>query len=182
MKILLFLLILLAAPLLQAEIFKWVDDQGNVHFSDQNQEGSRPIELKPTTVIETPAAPAPTAQPQQTGEQARQEAAVAYESVKIVQPNDDESIRSNGEGVINVMIEREPQLSRGDSYRLTMNGDVIEPYLTSGVIPLENVDRGSHTLSVEIVDQSGNSLISSEEITFHVLRVANPPRPAPTPR
>jgi hypothetical protein len=178
MKIRLFLLLFLVTPLLQAEIFKWVDQEGNVHFSDQNLNGSTPVELRPATVIETPTDP-PSAQRQENSPQAKAPAGPAYESVRILKPADDESIRSSGEDPINVMIESSPGLADGDSYRLSMNGQVVASDLSSGLVPLENVERGSHTLMVEIVGKSGNSLISSEEISFHVLRVANAPRPTP---
>lgn len=178
MKILLFLLLFLIPPLLQAEVFRWVDKDGNVHFSDQQQKGSERIELKPATIIGTRINP--PAQPQEVNRQPGQDTKALYDSIKIATPANDESIRSNA-GLVNVMIESNPGLANGDSYRLTMNGEVIENNITTGLIPLENVDRGSHTLSVEIIDKSGNSLLSSEEITFHVLRTASPP-PRPAPR
>ena len=176
MKLLLFLLTFLISPLLQAEVFRLVDAEGNVHFSDQNRKGSQQIELKPATVIGTRVNP--PAQPQETSPQSGQNTTAPYENVAIIKPANDESIRSN-DGLVNVMIKSNPGLANGDSYRLSMNGEVIKGNLSTGLIPLENVDRGSHTLTVEIIDKSGNSLISSEEITFHILRTANPPRPAP---
>lgn len=177
MKIRLFLLLFLISPLLQAEIFKWVDDEGNVHFSDQNQKGSRPVELTPPTIIGTKAVP--SSQPQAATPQTEQKSAVVYESVEIVKPTNDESLRLDGDGVVNVTIESSPGLADGNSYRLSLNGDVIENSISTGQVPLKNLDRGSHTLKVEIIDKAGNSLISSEEIIFHVLRVANAPRPTP---
>ena len=35
---------------------------------------------------------------------------------------------------------------------------------------LANVDRGTHTIAVEILDESGNVLIRSQDSTFHMLR------------
>jgi len=35
---------------------------------------------------------------------------------------------------------------------------------------LGNVDRGTHTISLRIVDRAGNVLIQSDPVTFHLLR------------
>ena len=90
-----------------------------------------------------------------------------------------ESIRTTGEGVVNVVVTSSPALADGDRYRLLLNGEIMKEAAGQGNFPLENLNRGTHTLVAEIIDHTGRSLARSEEITFHVLRVANPPRPAP---
>jgi hypothetical protein len=48
---------------------------------------------------------------------------------------------------------------------------------------LANVDRGTHSANVEIIDDAGKVLMVSIPITFHLLRVAAAPRPVqPLPK
>jgi len=53
MKTILPLLLALAALSAQAQIYKWTDANGTVHYSDQPQDGQK------STALSTPAAPAP---------------------------------------------------------------------------------------------------------------------------
>ena len=48
------LLLLLLAPVASAQVYKWVDDNGRVHYSETPPAGTKPSEVKP-----------PAAQPQQ---------------------------------------------------------------------------------------------------------------------
>lgn len=50
LRILLLLTALIAAPFSQAEIYKWVDERGNVHFSDEKPDSAPTVEtIRPNT-------------------------------------------------------------------------------------------------------------------------------------
>ncbi|AHL74500.1 hypothetical protein CH92_05095 [Stutzerimonas stutzeri] len=41
---------LLSSPLTAAEIYRWVDSQGNVHFDAQPRPGAKPVEVRPQII------------------------------------------------------------------------------------------------------------------------------------
>jgi len=47
---------LLASPLANAEIYRWVDSGGNVHFSERQQPGAEQIEVRPQVIDRDEAA------------------------------------------------------------------------------------------------------------------------------
>jgi len=55
--------------------------------------------------------------------------------------------------------------------RLIMDGQLLQEG-RQAQFKLENVDRGTHTLTTEIIDEQGRVLIRSPSTSFHMLRVA----------
>ena len=106
-----------------------------------------------------------------------EEAPFRYQALEIVSPADDEPVRENA-GNITIVTNLNPApaaRSRGpaaDGWQCGQEGQQAS-------FSLANVDRGTHTISVEIVDESGEVLIRSEESTFHMLRFAGGARPGP---
>jgi hypothetical protein len=69
----------------------------------------------------------------------------------------------------------------GDQVRLLLDG---LPHGTSRGLEftLSNVDRGTHTLAVEVIDSSGAVLLTGAPSTFHLLRysaLSTGPQPVP---
>lgn len=44
------LIALLSSPLAAAEIYRWVDSQGNVHFDARPRPGAEPVEVRPQVI------------------------------------------------------------------------------------------------------------------------------------
>ncbi len=182
------ILLLLFFPVISsAAIYKWVDEKGAVHFSDQVKPGAEAVELKPATVF-TPA-PIPTSQSDQKppAPETPSSVAVVYEQVSISKPANEETIHSNGGQVI-VAFSSTPDLAKGDRYKLLFDGQEVssEGENNLPLMELQNVDRGTHTLQVEIVDQSGKTLVSSEKSIFFLrsqsILFPNRANPKPGPR
>lgn len=162
---LLAILCLLLAGAVQAELYRQVDEQGNVTFTDvPPREGAQPIELPPTNRMAPPAAPVLRA-----GDASRGDAeAVTQPRVKITAPAQDATLRANN-GLISVELAIEPALGQGQVVRVLLDGGEVARGRQSA-FQIENVDRGSHQLRVEIVDAAGKRLGGSESVTFHLQR------------
>lgn len=150
-----------------AEIFRYVDDEGNVVFTDQPRKDAKAVEaaVRNTYTEPTPAAPTRPSQ----GSAADDAAQLAvYESINIVSPANDESLRENTGQVI-VRATSEPPLRAGHTAVLIMDGSPVlsRPAL---MFTLENVDRGTHTVSVRIQSESGEVFGESEPSQFHLQR------------
>ena len=81
------------------------------------------------------------------------------------------TVRSNAGSLI-VTATSEPALHAGHSYRLLLDGEAVGEPGRSPVFPLENIDRGTHKLAVEIVDANGLIVERTPAQPFHMLRTS----------
>jgi hypothetical protein len=153
-------LLLLVCPL-HADIYKWTDDNGNVHFSDKPQPGAETIKLPPTQTFSPPKATEPLPPEHEI---ARQTTAT-YTKIMIVQPQDQETIRSN-QGLLSVITRVEPELNTGDKLQLIYDGSPVGPPQTEPAFTLKQIFRGSHTLQLQVVSEDGKVIGSSNTVTI----------------
>lgn len=151
------------------------DAQGNTVFTDRpTSEQASPVEISPASVYEAPLTPPP---PRKSSPE--KSASTRYQSVEIIRPADDEPVRAN-DGRLTVDISVNPKLQPKHMLELHMDGSKVAETQSSR-FELQNIDRGTHSLQVHIVDARGRTLISSKPSSFHLLRYTIPIR-RPTPR
>lgn len=160
---LLMLLLLFSVTQVVAGVFKWVDASGQVHFSDQPVDGAEKLDLPEPTVY------SPRPLPGQEEDQAGQGTVVgaAYRSFAVVSPRENVTIYDN-DGSVKVSLEIQPALLKGHKFRLFLDGAPVSGELTTPQITLQNVDRGTHTVSAAILDQGGIELGRTARVTFHL--------------
>ena len=161
-----------------AGVYKWVDDNGTVHYSDTPQPGSEEVHVPPPQTYSPAPLPSftPTPEPQ--------DAPAQYSRLDMTAPAQDANIWENT-GSIAVSFVMEPPLktARGHQLQVLVDGEVRSTAKGSDVT-IENIERGSHSLQGRIVDAAGEVLISSTAVTVHVHRqsVLLPNRARPQPR
>jgi hypothetical protein len=112
--------------------------------------------------------------PPKDGDQTK---SVAVETpLAITTPANNASVRENA-GNVNIMARVDPELRIGHKIRIVLDGSPEQAGAQNAFI-LPNVDRGTHTLVAEVIDDAGNVVISSPPTTFHLQRVSAP-RPTP---
>ena len=160
-----------------AAVYKSVDAEGNVVYTDNPAGNAKPVDLPPLSTVPAPKYDPNLFKPKETEDQAG-----AYQSVSIVSPGQDESIRENS-GAVSVSASVKPKLDTkaGHRFMFYMDGESVGEATASDRIVFENVDRGTHNVSVAVVDGGGKELMRSEPVTFHLHRVSvqAPPRPTP---
>ncbi|MHB8471480.1 MAG: DUF4124 domain-containing protein [Gammaproteobacteria bacterium] len=161
------LLLLCLLPLLaSAEIYKSIDADGNVVFSDTPRPGAKKIILPPTPVynLGTP--------PQSATSVARKATANAYYTLlRIVQPAAGETVRDNT-GAVAVSVGLTPPLNVQAGHKLivALDGNTLSQQDNATQIKLSNLDRGVHTLKATVLDATGQVQISSQSLTFYMKR------------
>jgi len=159
------LLLILSVPAL-AQIYKYTDDKGNTVFTNQPPEGVAADEVKlppaNTVNIKTPDMPPPLADDRQ--DEQRQ----PYRSLSIGGIPDDEALRANN-GTFTVTAQLDPPLLQGHQVRFLLDGIPQAPASPSTSLQLNNVDRGTHRLEVEVL--SGERVLQRAMETFTVQRV-----------
>ncbi len=159
-------LVVLICPA-QAEIYRYLDAEGNVTFSNQPPPGvkAEPLELAPVNTVGGERSSRSEARSGR--EQAPEEA--AYERFAITQPEHDTAVRNNA-GNITISLDLSPELRPSDEVYLYLDGvEVAHGAITS--FALTNVDRGTHQVHAEIKDAEGKTLAKTPSVTFTLQRV-----------
>ncbi|NOX92999.1 MAG: hypothetical protein GXP18_11285, partial [Gammaproteobacteria bacterium] len=145
-----------------AEIYKRTNPDGSVEFTDvPRSDKEKPVPLGPMSTFK--AMPAP-----QKATPASRASANTYSAVSIISPADETTIRDNT-GTIKVNISVSPALRPGHKLALLVNGEQ-KGQSASGSFTLDNLDRGSHSLTAQVLDKAGKTLISSTPVTVYLFR------------
>lgn len=155
---------LMIAPL-HAQIYKWTDSDGNVHFSDKPHPGAEEVTLPEIQTFSSPT-PSPSTSP--TVAEAEDAVQDNY-TVDIVMPKDQETIRNN-QGYVVVNVQISPELKKNDKVQLIFDGAPLGDPLPTTVFALRDIKRGSHTLKAELISAQGKVVDNSETVTFFMHR------------
>jgi hypothetical protein len=156
-------------------VWKWVDEKGVTHFSDQPMPGATKMELNssPSRSDAEPApsysAPSPASEPVQKGP--------AYVRFVVERPQPDEAVINTG-GRVSVRLAATPAIQNGMSIALFLDGARVEDYSSPSMShELSDVPRGTHTLKAVVSTLQGQPVQETPPITFHVRQesVAKPP-------
>lgn len=151
-----------------AEVFTYIDAQGNRVYTDQPRGNAKRVPL--TTSNRMPATPTAAA-PMTTAKKSPEQPPFHYDMLRVLVPEPDATIRSSA-GELIVSITSEPGLQKGHLYRLLLDGKATGEPGVSPVFPLSNIDRGSHSLSIEILDAQGRTIERTANQPFHMLRIS----------
>lgn len=169
---------------LSAAVYKSVDAQGNVVYTDEPSGDAKPLKLPPLSTIPAPSYKSSTQSPAEL----EQSAVVDYQQISIVSPTQDATLRDNTGAIpVNVVLEPELNSAAGHRFRYYLDGQAQGKPTESAQISLENVHRGSRTVAAAVVDSSGQELIRSSPVQFHLHRHSlkfprGPGQPTPLPR
>ena len=152
-----------------AEVFTYIDAQGNRVFTDQP--GTRNAKRVPLATSNRMSANPSGAAPMTAAKTNPTKPLFHYDMLRVLVPEPDATIRSSA-GELIVSITSEPGLQRGHRYRLLLDGQPTAEPGPSPVFALSNIDRGSHNLSVEILDEQGHTVERTANQPFHMLRIS----------
>ena len=162
-----------------AEMYKWVDENGNITYSDtppvKEAEALRPPVLNTVpTVKPKPKASAPEERPEKP---------TIYTRLDITSPSNNATVRDNS-GNISISMKTVPALNtkQGHTISVSLDGKMIKDKIQSTTTSLDNIDRGSHTISASIKNKKGSTLYTSQTITVHLHRAIKKPAPKPAPK
>ena len=173
------LVVFLALALGSADVYRWTDADGQIHYSDRPQPGAARI----TIDVSPPASGSPGNNPAagndvDTGGEAAEPFA-QYQSLTIASPAQEETLW-NIEGQLDVAAAVEPALQPGHALRFRLDGRTETADPGSTRMQFAEVFRGEHSLQAEVVDEDQQTLVASPTIRFFVRQTALPnPVPAP---
>ncbi|MET0028866.1 MAG: DUF4124 domain-containing protein [Candidatus Thiodiazotropha sp.] len=158
------MIFLVSQPLLARDVYKWVTSDGEVIYSENYQPGAERIRVRDDqkkSALNT----------DQLEGQAAAEASGDYTDFEIVQPTNNETIRS-ADSSVSVGISLTPPLAEGHEIYLYVDGTKLKSAIKTTQLVLQNLVRGSHTLKAELQDGEGTVLRESPSISFNLRQEA----------
>lgn len=153
-----------------ADIYKEVDEHGNVIFSDKAGKKSREVDLRPPQTYKKQQYQLPYELRPGVKREEPPEKPINYQNLAIIYPVEDESIRANS-GDITIQFSISPAPSSQHTAWLYLDGEPLQRLGSrQNSVDLTNLDRGSHTVSVRIHDEKGRTYQAGDQVTFHLQR------------
>lgn len=150
-----------------AALYRWVDADGIVHYSDTPRPGAQVITLQKTNVTRSLR---PTDRPVENVEQndGEEQPFAGYSKAVINSPTAEETLWNTG-GNINVSLSLEPDLQKGHRVMVYLDGRPVaqEPQTRTSFL-IQNVFRGTHAVRATVYSQTGKVLHTTPTITFYV--------------
>jgi hypothetical protein len=147
-----------------AVIYKWVDADGVVHFSDQASPGAEKI------VTAVPSAPAASGARNATGPiapaQKTAQGTLNYTDFTITSPAQEQTFF--GDDVVSVHLNLNPSLRPNQTITWHLNGRQVDASPTAVSFALPHLDRGTYALAANITDQQTSESVTSNTVTFFV--------------
>ena len=173
----LFALSLLAGTVAQAVVvYKWTDEKGVVHFSDQPVPGAEKVQTGSPNVSHLGGVTAPPqpAKPPPPKPQPR----LGYTDISIVSPTPEQVFFSAG---VPVHLSVEPGLAAGHVLTWVLNGAALEPHQGQDQFMIDELPRGTYSLTATITNPETQESTSSAPVTFYVHQpsVLTPQHPKP---
>jgi hypothetical protein len=175
--------VFVSAPAAVAEIYKIVNPDGTVTFTDQRPgPGAQPVELPPLSVVETDI---DTSIVTERAEATAQEPSLRdlrreYRDFRITQPQNEETFWGTGNSVT-IGWGASKAIPATMSVALYVDG-TKQAVESSGSVTM-TLDRGEHQTWAELRDANGRLVTKTETVTFFVQQYSqnfNRPRPAPS--
>ena len=180
MRILLILVTLFFLTPVSAGVYRSVDEDGNIVYTDKPSPDAEKIKIDKVQTIPAGDDNFEYTPPENLTEEG------AYTKLEVVNPENDHVFTGNtGDVTVSVVIEPELNTENGDRLILTMDGKK-EADSTSTSFSFTNLDRGTHIVEVHVINKDGKSLMESAPVSFTMNRTSilnpnHPNRPTPTP-
>ncbi len=158
------LLVLYAQAAVAETVYKGIDKQGNIIYSDKPLEGGEKITITPPPPITMPA----LKETQTTTKVAPEE--VSYK-LSITSPQNQQTF-TNDITTIPVTLSLTPNLQAGDRINLIVNGQPFGEYSQDLTFTLKDFPRGAYTVNAVITSEKDPSTIKaqSDSVTFYQQR------------
>ena len=177
-----FTAVLVYTPLLIAEVYKTVDEHGNVVYTDQRPNAdAKPVDLPGLSIISPQIPPTRAKTASKAAERPDQAGATddtqlsfgqlkrGYRDFAIVSPTQDQAFAGMGDEIFYAAWNTEFQLRAGMTVTVYFDGQAQEP-TTAASIALGRLDRGAHQVYAVLNDARNRRIASTDPVSFHVRR------------
>ncbi|MEO0574638.1 MAG: DUF4124 domain-containing protein [Pseudomonadota bacterium] len=167
------------------QIYRWVDADGVVHYSDQPEPDSNSSDVEtvdidvppgisdPTRQLRAQPAPLAGSQAQPAGSLLEQQQGIATDAPPayrgaVVQSPEEQQVLWNLATRLPVSVQVTPALTGTDRIQFLLDDQTIGEPINGTSTVLSPVYRGRHTIVATIIDTNGQTIFRGEPITFYV--------------
>ena len=146
-----------------AGLYKGLDEEGNVAYSDTPFENAEKITPPPISVVD-----APKVKPRQEVVEEEKQAETKYTKFSITAPKNDQTIWN--EPALTVSLQLSPALASAEGHNiwLMMDGKALVKRSQSLSLQIGRADRGSHTLQAQVRNKKGKIIKRTKSIMVHI--------------
>jgi len=165
--------LLLVAISSHAELYKGIDDKGNVFYSDKPFDNAKKFTPPSLSVVD-----APKVKPEQTVTEEKL-VEFKYTDFDIVTPKNNETIWN--EPALTVSLKLKPALNttQGHNIWLMKNGKPLIKNSQSLLLQIGRLDRGAHQLQAQVRNKQGKIIVRTRAIVVHIKNAVIRPRVRP---
>ena len=178
MRLVLFTLMsVVCAAAFSATVYKWVDENGVTHYSDQPHEKAEKVQVAAPQTYKAPPLRARPAAPNGPASESQQQSN-EYQSCEITSPTNNEVLPNAFS--VNAAVQVSPTPHDGDRLLLLLDGNPVPNFPSGGgSLTIAPIERGSHSMQAIVQDPNGRMLCQSANVSFTVLQpsVLNPANP-----
>jgi hypothetical protein len=181
MRALATILLFVAIPALAVEVYRQPDQGDGVEFSDKARSAAERVTVPEAA---TYTSPRPTITLKASSAPGAEGAPLPYTSFQVLEPPDEATLWDNN-GDVRATLLLEPGLQSRFNHRLVLllDGRPTGPAGADTEFALTGVDRGSHRLQAQVLDNSDTVIASSPMNVFHLHRTIVPrPKPQKPPK
>lgn len=154
-----------------AEIYRWVDAQGLPHFTHRPVEGAERISLDRIPVADLHTGSDLSGE-DKSGPESRGGSGPAAPTdafrIRLLYPSDQQMVWAD-DRTLQVAAAIEPPLASGSGLRIAVSiGGERRAVTNRSRLAIDDVDRGSHEIRVELIDPSGKVIARTDPVTVHV--------------
>lgn len=165
-----------------AEVYRWVDADGVIHYGDKPPTpDAQPVDLPPIQTI----GPGPVSRSASQASEAQSLTPAGGQSIRVTSPAAEEVLRGDDRRLL-VSVSLGQPLAEGAGVVYLLDGSPRNASPSSNLsFVMDDVERGSHLVSAKIVDGSGRELGRAAPVIVHMKpptvnqapQVPRPPRP-----
>ena len=142
------------------EVYRSVDADGNVIYSDKPHAGAEKIEVQKPTII-----PSTRNQLKLRPEQSSKQAA-SYTTIEIAAPANEQTLRNVQSVSVSGRLQPGLQTAFGHKVKFLFDGKPVQEAGRSLNVTINQVERGAHSLQMLVVDRNGKTIASSPVSQF----------------
>lgn len=158
--------IFLSVSVTAETVYKKINPDGSVVFTDQKSTDSEEVKVRKPTSFSPPRLPALTLPTKKLSP------SFNYE-ISIRKPANDSTILNTSNVVVSVSVQ--PELKSGSGHRIRYKLGIQSLISDETGVIFKNVDRGTHNIYVSIIDLKGEVVSPVASIQFHMKRFFKKP-------
>ena len=146
-----------------AGLYKGLDDEGNVVYSDQPFDNAQKFTPPSLSVVNTPKA-----EIKKEVIEEEKTAEFKYTDFDIVSPKDNQTIWNEPDLGVTVQLKPALNTAEGHNIWLLMNGKPLVKNSQSLLLSIGRADRGAHQLQAQVRDEAGKIVVRTRTIIVHI--------------